>query len=261
MMNLSLYHESVFSRYKSNSQIARVLSEGWCSDEMYCPSCLNEKIVKYDNNRKVSDFFCDNCKNEFQLKSSSKKLGRKIVDGEYNTMIQFIDADKTPNFFLMHYSKDEWVVKNMFLIPRFFISSSIIEKRNPLKASARRAGWIGCNLLLKQIPEEGRITIIKNEKIIEKSKVNKKWDKMTFLNNMRPQLRGWTSDVLKCTEDLGKEEFTLKDVYQKKDYLSELHPDNRHIEAKIRQQLQILRDNGLLEFISKGRYKLKQAVS
>ena len=157
MMNLSLYQESVFSRYKSNSQIARVLSEGWCSDEMYCPVCLNENIVKYDNNRKVSDFFCDNCKNEFQLKSSSKKLGRKIVDGEYNTMIQFIDSDKTPNFFLMHYSKDEWVVKNMFLIPRFFISASIIEKRNPLKATARRAGWTGCNILLKQIPEEGRI--------------------------------------------------------------------------------------------------------
>lgn len=256
-MKLSLYQEYVFQRYKSNSQIAKNLSEDWCAKEMYCPSCLNENIDKHPNNKKVSDFVCGKCRSEYQLKCSCKKFGRKINDGAFGTMIDFINHDYAPNFFLMHYTKDDWNVKDMFLIPRFFISTSIIEKRNPLSPKADRAGWTGCNILLERIPEEGRITIIKNEKVVEMSKVHKIWERMQFLNQNHPQLRGWTSDVLKCIEDLKKEEFSLEDVYQKKDYLKELHPDNLHVEAKIRQQLQVLRDNKIIDFLTKGRYKLR----
>jgi type II restriction enzyme len=38
--------------------------------------------------------------------------------------------------------------------------------------------------------------------------------------------------------------------------LSNKHQDNRHIKEKIRQQLQILRDKGYLEFLERGRYRL-----
>ena len=258
MHNLSIYQKNIFEQYKSNSQIARRLTEDWCSDEMYCPSCLNNKLHTHPNNQKVSDFFCVNCNNEFQLKSSNKKFSKKIVDGEYNTMIQFITSDSTPHFVLMHYSKDEWVVKNLILIPKFFISTSIIERRNPLSSTAKRAGWVGCNILLSKISNYGKINIIKNEHIIDKQTVHKKLEKMTFLNKQKPNLRGWTLDVLNCVEDLNKKEFSLKDIYLKKDYLNDLYPDNHHIEAKIRQQLQILRNNGILKFMSKGRYKLNR---
>ncbi len=33
------------------------------------------------------------------------------------------------------------------------------------------------------------------------------------------------------------------------------HPDNYHVEDKIRQQLQMLRDNEIIEFIGKGHYR------
>ena len=33
------------------------------------------------------------------------------------------------------------------------------------------------------------------------------------------------------------------------------HPDNHHIKDKIRQQLQMLRDNGIIEFIGRGHYR------
>ncbi len=255
-MNLSIYQENVFKRYKSKSQIARNLSEDWCSNEMYCPSCLNDNLERCSNNNKVIDFICAKCTHEYQLKCSATKFRRKINDGEYYTMNHFVTSDSAPNFLLMHYSKDDWSIKNMFLIPRYFISTSIIEKRNPLSANARRAGWTGCNILLSRIPHNGRITIIKNEKIVDKSKVHKIWERMNFLNNRRPNLRGWTSDVLKCVEDLDKDEFTLQEVYHCKEYLMELHPNNLHIEAKIRQQLQFLRDNNIVQFLSKGKYKL-----
>jgi hypothetical protein len=33
-------------------------------------------------------------------------------------------------------------------------------------------------------------------------------------------------------------------------------PDNKHVKEKMRQQLQVLRDNGFLEFLDRGRYRL-----
>ena len=48
----------------------------------------------------------------------------------------------------------------------------------------------------------------------------------------------------------------IGEIYKFKGYLKGLHPDNDHIEAKIRQQLQILRDNNILFFMGRGRYKL-----
>ena len=47
-------------------------------------------------------------------------------------------------------------------------------------------------------------------------------------------------------------------LYKLKGYneLSKKHPDNRHIKDKIRQQLQVLRDKGYLEFSSRGNYRL-----
>ena len=39
--------------------------------------------------------------------------------------------------------------------------------------------------------------------------------------------------------------------------LAKLHPDNAHIRDKIRQQLQVLRDLGLLTFLAPGSYRLR----
>lgn len=68
--------------------------------------------------------------------------------------------------------------------------------------------------------------------------------------------KGWMLDIMRCIENLGKREFTLDDVYAFEQELSVLHPDNKHIKDKIRQQLQLLRDKGYLDFISRGFYRL-----
>lgn len=51
-------------------------------------------------------------------------------------------------------------------------------------------------------------------------------------------------------------EFTLAHVYAHAASLAKLHPNNRHVRDKIRQQLQVLRDLGLLEFLGGGSYRL-----
>jgi type II restriction enzyme len=59
-----------------------------------------------------------------------------------------------------------------------------------------------------------------------------------------------------CVDKLGRKDFTLDEVYTFENELSKKYPDNRHIKDKIRQQLQVLRDKGYLEFTSRGNYHL-----
>lgn len=40
--------------YKSKSQIARVLTETWTAQHMYCPTCGFPTIAKFPNNRAVA---------------------------------------------------------------------------------------------------------------------------------------------------------------------------------------------------------------
>jgi hypothetical protein len=59
---------------------------------------------------------------------------------------------------------------------------------------------------------------------------------------------------MKCVELIGRDTFDLDEVYAFEERLSALYPNNQHVKPKIRQQLQVLRDHGYLEFLSKGRY-------
>jgi len=118
----------------------------------------------------------------------------------------------------------------------------------------KRTAWVGCNIVLKDIPIDGKIPIIKDRKSISPEFVRKCYNRFRFLSEKRYDARGWTADVLKVVRELGKTDFTLDEVYAFDRQLQKLHPENKHIRPKIRQQLQILRDKGILEFKGKGKY-------
>jgi type II restriction enzyme len=65
---------------------------------------------------------------------------------------------------------------------------------------------------------------------------------------------------MKCVEALGRPAFSLDDVYAFEPRLAALYPGNQHIRPKIRQQLQVLRDRGWLEFSGHGRYRVRAVV-
>lgn len=79
---------------------------------------------------------------------------------------------------------------------------------------------------------------------------------MSFVNKENIESRGWLLDVMKCVEQIGKEEFSINDIYAFVPHLQKLHPENHHVEAKIRQQLQKLRDEGYIAFTGRGKYSL-----
>jgi len=72
---------------------------------------------------------------------------------------------------------------------------------------------------------------------------------------VKQKLNAWQEDVFNCLMDIKKQEFSLNEVYKYKNELSKLHPRNSFIEDKIRQQLQQLRDLGLIQFVKRGNYK------
>ena len=253
-MNLA-FDNSILENYHSSSQIARVLTEAWVNQNMYCPRCGNSGIRHFKNNRPVADFYCPICNNEYELKSKNGALGRKIADGAYSTMIERITSNDNPDFFFMSYSKQELKVKNFVLIPKHFFVPDIIEKRKPLSPSARRSGWIGCNILIEKIPEQCRIDIISNGKIIDKDYVVNKVNKSYRLKTNDINSRGWLLDILNCVNKISSQSFTLEEMYLFEEALHIKHPQNNNIKPKIRQQLQFLRNKGFIEFLGNGRYR------
>ncbi len=253
-MNLKLNFQ-IADSYSSSSQIVRVLTENWVKENSYCPNCGNESVNEYPNNQPVADFFCAFCNEDFELKSKNGKLGKKITDGAYSTMIERITSDENPNFFFLTYSKADWKVNDFLIIPKHFFQPEIIEKRKPLAITARRAGWTGCNIDLQQIPDLGRIFLVKNSMVSSRNAVLETWSKTVFLRNEKPKAKGWTLDILKCIDRINSVVFSLDEIYGFEEELKSKHPENNFVKDKIRQQLQILRDRNIIEFVSRGKYR------
>lgn len=114
---LLTFDTSLAVRYTSASQKVRVLTEDWVERMIFCPNCGQDHLVNYENNRPVADFYCQNCQEDFELKSKNGKIDKKIVDGAYETMIKRLQSDNNPNFFLLSYTPD-YYVRNFMIIPK-----------------------------------------------------------------------------------------------------------------------------------------------
>jgi|SRR3989339_992415 len=249
--------KSIGNKFSSNSQKIRVISEFWTEKNIFCPNCGN--ILKnLENNKKVSDFLCEKCFENFEQKASQKKFQGKVISSEYKTIVKRLSSSDKPHFFFLHYLIKNYSVNDFFVVPKYFLIPEIIEKRKALSQTARRKGWVGSYILFSKIPNSGKIYYIQNGKEFTKNKILAKWQKTAFLKNIKKdELKGWILDIMNCIESLNKNEFTLQDIYAFELDLKIIHQENKHIKDKIRQQLQFLRDKNYLEFIGHGRYKLK----
>jgi type II restriction enzyme len=113
---------------------------------------------------------------------------------------------------------------------------------------------VGCNILLSQIPADGKIAIVSAGVPVLKQSVREEFSRVKRLAELPPSLRGWTVDVLNAVRRLGKSGFSLQELYAFEPELKSLHPQNQNVRPKIRQQLQVLRDLGLVDFVGPGNY-------
>jgi type II restriction enzyme len=241
--------------YEAQTQRARFWSEGWIGRELYCPNCGAVKLTKLPNNRPVGDFTCTKCSEEYEVKSKAGTIGASVVDGAYKSMMERLAANNNPSLVLLGYDRTKKSVTNLWVVPKHFFIPDIIQERPPLAPTARRAGWVGCNILLSKVPEAGRIVIVRNSQLVPKELVLERWRQTCFLRDERPSARGWLIEVMRCVEAVGRAEFEIADVYRFEEHMRQLYPGNMHVREKMRQQLQVLRDVGFIEFLGRGKYR------
>lgn len=252
------FDRSLSEGYTSQSQIARVLTESWVLHNVYCPRCGCQTLHHFPNNQAVADYFCPNCHSEYELKSKKGLVGKKIADGAYDTFIERITSNNNPDFFILSYSAEEMCVNDLWIVPKHFFVPEIVEKRKPLADGARRAGWVGCNILFDKIPAQGQIELIRNRIPVSKDTVLYNMQRASLLQTRDLEARGWILDTLLCVNSIQGQQFQLDDMYRFEEQLAKKHPLNHNIRPKIRQQLQVLRDKGFITFLGKGSYQKKQ---
>lgn len=257
-MDLTL-DPSVAEGYSSKAQRSRVITETWAGENLYCPNCGANTLEAHRPGKRVEDFRCPSCDRRIQLKATRGSHGRKVSNSAYEPKMEAIHANEAPDYAFMGFNPDRWRVTDLVLIPGHFMTPSVIEKRKPLSSDARRSGWVGSNILLDRIPDAGHIQIVNDGRAIPRTKVRNQFEQTAFLAEKETNARDWTTAVMDCIEDLPiqqGDEFELADVYAFEDRLADLYPDNDHIRAKIRQQLQVLRDQGFIKFLGDGEYRL-----
>jgi type II restriction enzyme len=94
---MKLGFEESQSPYTSGTQSARVWTERWVGDQMYCPNCGAARINPFPNNSPVADFLCVSCKEEFELKSQRNAFGAKVADGAFRTKCDRLAASNNPS--------------------------------------------------------------------------------------------------------------------------------------------------------------------
>lgn len=253
---MELGFEESATPFDSGSQYARVWSESWVARWFFCPDCGTQPVERFRANRPVADFHCPRCHAEFELKSQKGRFGPTVADGAHRTMLERLAARNNPNLVLMTYDLTRLAVTNLFVVPRHFFTPDLIVERPPLAATARRAGWVGCNIRLGDVPHAGRVFVVRDGQPRPRADVLAQWRATAFLQDVSLEARGWLIEVLKCVEAIGRPDFTLDEVYAQEDRLAALYPGNNNVRPKIRQQLQVLRDRGYLRFAGRGVYRL-----
>lgn len=244
--------------FDSGSQQARVWTERWVADWMFCPNCGAASLSQFPANSPVADFFCASCSDQYEVKAKNgSAFGKSVADGAYDTKIARLTSKTNPNLLLLGYNKDAREVRNVCIVPKHFFVPEIVQKWKPLAPTARRAGWVGSNILLSLVPDSGRIFVLRNGILETREAVLAKWQQTLFLREASVEARGWLIEVMKAVEAIGRREFSLDDVYAFEARLSAIYPGNHNVRPKIRQQLQVLRDKHYLEFLGGGRYRLR----
>jgi type II restriction enzyme len=244
---------SLADSYVSGAQKSRVLSETWLESNGYCLSCDSAVLRRARANTRATDFLCPTCGQSYELKAFRVQPRRSLVDGAYGALMGRILNDSAPTLMMLE-RNEHWEIQSLTAIHHLFLTPEVIEKRKPLSETARRAGWIGCNIRLDRIAPDAKIPIIAAGRPNDPGAVRGAFKRFESLRRVSPIKRGWANLTLVIVRSLKARSFTLKDLYEREDDFASVYPGNKNIRPKIRQQLQVLRDLGYLKFLGNGAY-------
>lgn len=255
LANLNLDLPTPSPKITGASQLARDITEKWAARELYCPACPQDVLAAFPANRPVADLYCAKCGEQFELKATKSRFGKRLANGAYAKKLERLQSDTSPSLVLLRYDHRSLKVLDVAIVPARFFTRSIVRPRRPLAPTARRAGWVGSTICLDLVPRLGRIEVVSDKIPLDKNSIRKEWARTAFVEDMDQESRGWLADVLFCVDRIPGDTFLLDDIYAFEGHLQQLHPGNSNVRPKIRQQLQVLRDQGLIEFTGRGRYR------
>jgi len=231
------------------TQAIKVLTEYWTANNIFCPVCWSA-LMQHKIDKPVNDLFCRECSADFELKSSKWNLWKTIPWWDYEVMVKTM-LENPMHLFVLKYSED-YTIKNFLVVPKYFFIPEIIQKRNTSKVKQKNWKirlWTWWNILFDKIPESWKIHYIKDWTYKTRTEILEEWERVKFLEKTKEKSKWWIFDVMICIEKLWKKVFHRKELNIFYDELKLKYPNNNNVDAKVRQQLQFLRDRGYLEFI------------
>ena len=97
--------------YKSPSQRARRITEGWFEENMYCAACPSPRLARTRGSTQVVDFACESCGAEYQVKAKAGTLGLRLRDAAYAPMLARAIDNRSPHFAFLGYDSRQWQVR------------------------------------------------------------------------------------------------------------------------------------------------------
>lgn len=243
-------------RHKSASQRARSITEGWFTAEGYCLNCRSNRVELTTAGTPFSDHRCPVCGQTYEMKSAKKAHTRIVQNGGYESMMREIRAERPPVLLLMQYDP-AWCVQQLVAVHPVFLTPDVIRKRAKPHVRPRSGAlyWM-CDFDLTVIPEVGKIAVVRGREARAPRVVREEFAALQPLREVSNRTRGWTGLVLDAVKKIGKPMFTLAEVYTHEAAMHAAYPGNSHVRDKIRQQLQVLRELGYVEFVERGMYRV-----
>ncbi len=153
-----LIDETLAAQYAGATQIARIVLETWAELNLYCLRCDADALDRLPENTPVADFECLSCTTRYQLKAKNGRFGTTVSGAAYAPTVKASSEGSMPEYVLVEYDRRFSTVVFVDALPGRSITPERIIPRRKLSASARRAGWQGCNINIDGID---RVAIVR----------------------------------------------------------------------------------------------------
>ena len=141
------------AHFSSRSQIARVAVESWAARNVVCRRC-DSSLVLTPSNAKLLDAVCRANHHEIQVKGIAGVAGDKLTAAAFGPMSERLAIGQLPDYLIVSYDRAREVVTMAEFIDGAAIDTSRVIARTALRATARRAGWVGSTIDLSGLTRE-----------------------------------------------------------------------------------------------------------
>lgn len=167
------FDPSVAEGFVSKSQIARVTTETWAEQNLYCLNCTSDELGALPAGTKIADLECYGCTARYQIKGKNGRFTDRLQASAYAPLIEAARAGTMPDYILVEYDPRFNIVVFVEAIGGRNIGENRILPRRPLSPSARRAKWQGCTISISGLDEE-RVRIVQPAGL-DRSDVRARW--------------------------------------------------------------------------------------